>query len=209
MRRIKKQTYLEWSRKASLVKCYYNCDPKDFLWYSSLIFLFGDFYPCLSAISEHPFAEMPFSVSKTPRLTHLSLGLYSQLEKVAFFVVISRLRRRALSPGGLYLGTWDINCVLLQGQNKIPSIHGHPHCPAKLGHWEKDLALRGHVTSFIVRTFLISPFPPQDIFFPHILFFMYKFLLLPSFHLSGISSFSKQSSTLKCLIDSFYSSCLL
>lgn len=155
------------------MKCYYNCDPKDVLWYSSLMFLFGDFYPCLSAISEHPLAEMPLSVSKTPRLTHLSLlRLYSQLEKVAFFVVISCLRRRALS---LYLGTWDINCVLLQGQNKIPSIHGHPHCPAKLGHWEKDLALRGHETSFILRTFLISPLPPQDIFSPTFYFLCINF----------------------------------
>lgn len=73
-------------------------------------FLFGNLYPHPSAISEHPFTELPFSVSKTPRLTHPSPHLYLELERLAFFVAISCLRnRRALSPGGLYTGTWATN----------------------------------------------------------------------------------------------------
>lgn len=130
-----------------------------------LDFLFGNFYRRPSAISEHPFTEMSFSVSKTPRLTHPSFHLYLKLGRLAFFVVISCLRnRRALSPGGPCTGTWATNCALLQGQNKIPSIDGHPHCPAKLSHLERNLAPVAMWQILSSEFFWSSPFPAQCIF---------------------------------------------
>nr|KAF6500828.1 hypothetical protein HJG59_007868 [Molossus molossus] len=45
-------------------------------------FVFGDFYPCPSAICEHLFAEVTFSVSITPRLTHPSLHLYPEIREL-------------------------------------------------------------------------------------------------------------------------------
>lgn len=172
LRRLKEQTNLEWLRKASLVKCDYWCDLKYFYgtfpWFS----LWG-LLPLSSAISRASFTEVASSVSITPRLTHPALHLHSELEKLAFFVVLSYSRnKRALSPAMLNMGTRVTTVLYYKVKIRSPPCVAIPTTQANLA-IGREIWHQGPCDQFYLENFSDPVSSHSNIFFSHFTFYFW------------------------------------